>query len=33
MKFVDDNNQLMEMYMISDGKETKSMEITATRKK
>ena len=33
MKFIDDNNQLMEMYMISDGKETKSMEITATRKK
>jgi len=33
MKFIDDNNQQMEMYMISDGKETKSMEITATRKK
>jgi len=33
MKFIDDDNQQMEMYMISDGKEIKSMEITATRKK
>jgi hypothetical protein len=32
MKFIDDNNQLFEMYMISDGKEIKSMEITSTRK-
>jgi hypothetical protein len=32
MKFIDDNNQFFEMYMISDGKETKSMEITSTRK-
>ena len=33
MKFIDDDNQQMEMYMISDGKEIKSMEITAIRKK
>jgi len=33
MKFIDDDNQQMEMYMISDGKEIKSMEIMATRKK
>ena len=33
MKFIDDDNQLFEMYMIGDGKEIKSMEITSTRKK
>ncbi len=33
MKFIDDDNQLFEMYMVSDGKEVKSMEITSTRKK
>jgi hypothetical protein len=33
MQFIDDDNQLMEMYMISDGKEVKSMEIKSTRKK
>jgi hypothetical protein len=33
MKFIDDDNQLFEMYMVGDGKEVKSMEITSTRKK
>ena len=32
MKFVDDNNQLFEMFMISEGKEVKSMELAFTRK-
>jgi hypothetical protein len=31
-KFVDDNNQLVEMYNVQDGKETKTMEIKLTRK-
>jgi len=31
-KLVDDNNQIMEMYMSQDGKEYKSMEIRFTRK-
>ena len=33
MKFIDDDNQLFEMYMVGDGKEVKTMEITSTRKK
>jgi len=32
MKFIDNNNQLFEMFMISDGKEVKNMELTFTRK-
>lgn len=32
-KWVDDNTQKMEMYMMMDGKEFKNMEITMTRKK
>jgi hypothetical protein len=32
MKFVDDNTQMMEMYMTKDGKEFKNMEIKFTRK-
>ena len=32
MKFINDNNQLFEMYMISDGKEVKNMELAFTRK-
>jgi len=32
MKFIDDNTQLMEMYIIQDGKEFKNMEIKFTRK-
>jgi hypothetical protein len=32
MKFVDDKNQVMEMYGIADGKEYKSMEVKYTRK-
>jgi len=32
MKFIDDNNQLFEMYMINEGKEVKSMELAFTRK-
>lgn len=31
-KWVDDNNQVMEMYMMADGKEYKSMELKYTRK-
>ncbi|HEY6978837.1 MAG TPA: DUF1579 domain-containing protein [Chitinophagaceae bacterium] len=31
-KFVDDNNQLVEMYNMQDGKEVKTMEIKLTRK-
>lgn len=31
-KWVDDNNQVMEMYMMTDGKEFKSMELKLTRK-
>ena len=31
MKYIDDNNQLMEMFMIQDGKEIKTMEIKLTR--
>jgi hypothetical protein len=31
-KLVDDNHQTMEMYMTTDGKEHKSMEIKFTRK-
>ncbi|MCG7856925.1 DUF1579 domain-containing protein [Flavihumibacter sediminis] len=30
-KYIDDNNQLMEMFMIQDGKEIKTMEIKLTR--
>jgi hypothetical protein len=33
MKFIDDNNQLFEMFMISEGKEFKNMELVSTRKK
>lgn len=32
MKFIDDNNQLFEMYMPYEGKEFKTMEIMSTRK-
>ena len=32
MKFIDDNHQLFEMFMVSDGKEVKSMELAFTRK-
>ena len=32
MKFIDDNNQLFEMYMIYNGKEVKNMELAFTRK-
>lgn len=32
MKFIDDNNQLFEMFMIYDGKEVKNMELSFTRK-
>ena len=32
MKFIDDNNQLFEMFMISEGKEVKNMEIVSKRK-
>lgn len=32
MKFIDDNDQLFEMYMIYEGKEVKSMELAFTRK-
>jgi hypothetical protein len=32
LKIVDDKNQVMEMYMTNDGKETKSMEIKLVRK-
>ena len=32
IKFVDDNNQVMEMYVTKDGKEFKNMEIKFTRK-
>lgn len=32
MKFIDDDNQLMEMFMNYDGKEFKNMEIVSTRK-
>ncbi len=32
VKIVDDDNQVMEMYSVSDGKEFKNMEITYTRK-
>ncbi len=32
IKFVDDNNQVIEMYAINNGKETKTMEIDFTRK-
>lgn len=31
-RFVDDDNQVMEMYSVMDGKEVKSMEIKYTRK-
>jgi hypothetical protein len=31
VKWVDDNNQVMEMYMMADGKEYKSMELKYTR--
>ncbi|PWV50547.1 DUF1579 domain-containing protein [Chitinophaga sp. S165] len=31
-KIVDDNNHVMEMYMVNDGKEFKTMEIKFTRK-
>lgn len=31
LKFVDDKNQLMEMFMIQDGKEIKTMEIKFTK--
>jgi hypothetical protein len=33
MKFVDDNNQLLEMYCTMDGKEVKNMEIKYSRQK
>jgi hypothetical protein len=33
MQFIDDNNQLMEMFDTKDGKETKSMSIKLTRAK
>jgi hypothetical protein len=32
MKFIDDNNEVMEQYGMKDGKEYKSMVITFTRK-
>lgn len=32
VKWVDDNNQVMEMYMMADGTEFKSMELKLTRK-
>lgn len=32
MKFIDDNNQMMYMYILKDGKEIKTMEIKFTRK-
>jgi len=32
LKFIDDNNQLLEMYRVQDGKEFKMMEIKLTRK-
>jgi hypothetical protein len=32
MKFIDDNNQLMEMYVTKDGKEFKNMVIKFTRR-
>ena len=32
MKFIDDDHQLFEMYMISGGKEVKNMELAFTRK-
>jgi hypothetical protein len=32
MKYMDDGSQLMEMYMMHEGKEFKSMEIKFTRK-
>lgn len=32
MKFIDDNNQLFEMYLINEGKEVKNMELAFTRK-
>ncbi len=32
VKFIDDNNQLFEMFTISEGKEIKNMEIVSTRK-
>jgi hypothetical protein len=33
MKFIDDNNQLFEMFMVYDGNEVKNMEIVSVRKK
>lgn len=33
MKFVDDNNQILEMFDIINGKENKTMEVKFTRKK
>ena len=32
MKFIDDDNQLFEMYMVGDDKEVKTMELAFTRK-
>jgi hypothetical protein len=32
MKFIDDNNQLFEMFMIYDGKEMKNLEMKMTKK-
>ena len=32
MKFIDDNNQMMYMYILKNGKEVKTMEIKFTRK-
>jgi hypothetical protein len=32
MKFIDDNNQLFEIFLINEGKEVKSMELAFTRK-
>lgn len=32
VKFIDDNHQLFEMFIMSDGKEFKTMEIASTRK-
>ena len=31
-KIIDDNNQLMEMFTVADGKETKTMEVKFKRK-
>ena len=33
LKFIDDNNQQMEMFDIKDGKESKTMSIKLTRAK